>query len=514
MKKIFTKKFWSKKKIIWTAVLVVVVLLAGFFIFSKKAPAGQIQAGAVSKKDLQETVLATGQVVSVTDLNLSFQGSGIVRWIAAKEGAKVYQGQTLATLDQSMAQAQLTSAKGALAQAEANYEKLLEGAKIEDVRVYEDAVVSAQHDLDSSYKSALNTLNDSYTKIYNAYSVANAVYTNYFSASDQQGIKVQEARNNMNSIMQDVQKIVDKAESSALKPDIDSALASMGFALSKAYDDLVIIRTQCDDGVYYAKISSADKTSLDTQKGYINTASTSNTTAQQNIASQKIALQKAEHQLDLKKAAPTQAEIDASKAQVLSAQGQVDSAKASLNNLTITAPMSGTITEVNKKVGEQATSMEKVMVLQDIGNLHTEANVSEANIASVQVGQDVDYTFDALGPDLHFVGKILTINPASTVISGVVDYKVKASLDNIPDIKPGMTANMTILIAKKEGVLAVPSTAIINKSNGKFVRVIDDPKKMTYHEVQVQTGMQADGGMVEIISGLNENDQIVIYLKK
>ena len=88
--------------------------------------------------------------------------------------------------------------------------------------------------------------------------------------------------------------------------------------------------------------------------------------------------------------------------------------------------------------------------MQDVGNLHVEADVSEANIASVQTGQSVDVTFDALGPDRHFSGTVLTVNPASTVVSGVVDYLVKASLPNIPDIKPGMTANMTILVGAKK----------------------------------------------------------------
>jgi HlyD family secretion protein len=145
--------------------------------------------------------------------------------------------------------------------------------------------------------------------------------------------------------------------------------------------------------------------------------------------------------------------------------------------------------------------------------LYAESDVSEANIATLQVGQPIDYTFDALGPDQHFAGKVLTINPASIIISGVVDYKVKGSLDNIPNIKPGMTANMTILVAKKDSALAVPSTAIINKNNNQYIRIIDNDKNKTYHEVQVQTGLQADGGLVEITSGIKDGQEIIIYMK-
>ena len=100
------------------------------------------------------------------------------------------------------------------------------------------------------------------------------------------------------------------------------------------------------------------------------------------------------------------------------------------------------------------------------------------------------------------------------MVSGVVNYLVKASLPNsIADIKPGMTANMTILVGSKSAVLAIPQRAIL--SNGaKHVRVIDDPKKKTYHEVEVQTGMEADGGLVEITSGLTEGQEIVTFIKQ
>ena len=90
---------------------------------------------------------------------------------------------------------------------------------------------------------------------------------------------------------------------------------------------------------------------------------------------------------------------------------------------------------------------------------------------------------------------------------------MKADLPNIPDIKPGMTANLTILVATKDNVLAVPASAIIDNNGQESIRVIDDPKKNTYHSVTIETGLQADGGLVEIKSGLNEGQLIVTYLK-
>ncbi len=511
---IFKKKFYTKKRIIWGIIILVVLLAISYFAFGKPKSNNSIQSATVTRQDLLQTVLATGQVVSGTDLNLSFQGSGMVSWIGVKEGDEVKAGQTLATLNQASAKATLTSALGALAQAEANYEKLMAGATLQDIKVVENSVTSAKIDLESVYDDAVITLEDTYIKAYNALSVVITLQDSYFSTADQAGTRVFNTRGIISESVDNIKTRVDALKAGATNFEIESALANTKTNLSTISDSLRIIRTTCDEGIYYSKVSSTDKTSVDTQRGYITTALNTIATAQQTINADKIALQKAQDQLSLKKAPPTDAEISLAKAQILSAQGQVDAARATLGNMAITAPSDGTITNVGIKVGEQATATVKAIVLQNISSLHAEADVSEANIALLQTGQTIDYTFDALNPDRHFTGKILTIDPASTVVSGVVNYKIKGSMDEVPEIKPGMTANMTIQVAEKSGVLAVPSTAIVNRNKNYFVRVIDDEKKMTYHEVQVSKGLEADGGLVEITSGLSGGEKIITYIKK
>jgi RND family efflux transporter MFP subunit len=237
------------------------------------------------------------------------------------------------------------------------------------------------------------------------------------------------------------------------------------------------------------------------------------TSAQNQINSAKASLQQAQATLVQQKAKAQPADIDAARAMLLSAQGVMESAQSAFDNTVLKAPADGTITQINTKVGQQATAMQPVIVLQNVNSLHTEAYVSESNVASLKIGQTVDYTFDSLGPDKHFSGTIMTIDPASTVISGVVNYLVKASLPNIPEIKPGMTVNMTISVAHRDNAVAVSSNAIINDNGEQFVRVIDNPTTKTYHQVKVQTGLQADGGLVEILNGVSAGQEIVTLIK-
>lgn len=511
--KIKILRFFTKKRIIWGVIILVAIIGAWALFFNKNSSSNGIQTATVGKQDLRETVLTTGQVVSGIDLSLSFQSGGMVRRLLVKEGDKVVAGQLLAELDTAVARANLYAAQGTLSQAKANYEKLLAGASAEDIKTVEDTVVSAQQDLDTLYASSLNTLDDAYVEIYNTLAVVVTIQNDYFTSRDQTSIVVRENRMVINDNMDKVKSYLDVAKSNPVAIKIEPGISQMIIALSNISDALKIIRDMCDEGIYYSTIPTASKTSLDTKIANTNTSLSETTSARDSILSSKIALQKAQNQLALKKASPRQADIDSALAQMASAQGQFDAAKASLNNLTLIAPSSGTITLVDVKIGEQTLAGSTAIGLQNISDLHTEANVSEANIASLEVGQLVDYTFDALGPDEHFMGKVIIINPASTVISGVVNYKVTGSLDNIPKIKPGMTANMTILVAEKQAVLAIPSTAIVNKNNGRYVKVIDDKKTNKYHEVQVQIGLQADGGLVEIISGLSEGQEIITYMK-
>ena len=503
-------KFFKRKRNIVIIIILIILIVAGFMYFGEKNNAKSVQTGFVAKQNLQETVLTTGQVVSGTDLGLSFQASGVVRNVAVKEGDAVSRGQVLASLDQSSALATLTSAKGSLAQAQASYNKLINGATQNDIQAYQDAVSSAQVSLDNSYNGALNTLNNAYTAIYNAYRVVDSIKTTYFSSNDQQGIQVQNSEDSINSNVAKAKVDVNHANG---EENIDAVITNISGYLTNTFSSVQAVRDQCDQGGYNFKVSATDKASLDAQKTAVSAALGNINTLQNSIASAKTSLQTAQHNLSSKKAKPRQEDVDLAQAQMLSAQGQVDSAQAVLNNMIVVAPAPGTITRVDIKVGELATPSKEVMVLQNISDLHAEADVSEANVASLQVGQPIDYTFDALGPDQHFAGKVLTINPASTVISGVVDYLVKGSFENVPGIKPGMTANMTILVAKKDNVLAVPSTAIINKNSKQYVRIPKDKSDKTYNEVLVQTGLQADGGLVEITSGLTDGQEIITYIK-
>ncbi|MCL5667002.1 MAG: efflux RND transporter periplasmic adaptor subunit [Patescibacteria group bacterium] len=529
-------KIFTKKRVVWGVVILAVLGGAGAYFKAKKNSGQSMQVEAVARQNLKQTVLATGQVVSGTDLSLGFKGSGIVQKVYVKEGDKVKAGAVLAALDQKDQSAALTSAQGALAQAKAGLQKILAGASNEDVAVAQRAVDAAQTALDNASSNLENVKKQQSVLAGNAYGTLLNSGLAAIPVTGNAGSETVTVSGFYTGTEQGQYKVTVYATGGGLKfhceglenadgkvDTVPQPLGSKGLYLQFSSSQVPAnnawtISIPNASASTYAASYAAYQAALQTQKVSVDTA-------QAQVSASQAALDQAQAALNLKKAAARPADIEAAQAQILSAQGQVEAAQASLENTFIRAPSDGTVTGVDVKAGEQATALKEAVVLQDVGNLHIEANVSEANIAQINAGQKVDVTFDALGPDRHFQAAVQTVNPASTVVSGVVNYKVTASLDNIGEIKPGMTANMSVLAGEKDGVLAVPSRAILTRnvasaSSGagssaeKFVRVIDDPVKKTYHEVPVTTGMEADGGLVEITSGLNEGQEVVSYIKQ
>ena len=518
--------FFTKKKIILTIVLLIVVGGGGYAVFGKKTDTSSILTEVVKQQSLSQTVLATGQVTSATDLALSFKSGGIVSKVSAKVGASVKIGDVLANLEQKDQQAALTQARGSLAQARASLEKVLAGASSEEVKVAQSAVDAAEVTLQNAKRNIDIVKSQQDVLVKNAYvallnstpeALANptniskpTVTVNGSYSGTKEGtyiITIYQAGNGAKFAVSGLEN-GDGSVTANIPASIGSSGLYLTFSTTSLYSgDSWSITIPNTKATNYVANQNIHQSALETRKVAIENASSTLNSAQ-------VALAQAEASLQLKKSQARPADVSQAQAQILSAQGQVEAAAANLENTVIRAPADGTVTSVDIKPGEIAAVGKQVVKVQDINNLHIEANISEANISNLKVTQSVEMTFDALGPDLKFTGTLQAIDPASTVVSGVVNYKIITAIEKNDAIKPGMTANLTILVAKKDNVLVIPGRAVITESGKKIVRVISDPVKKTYANVEVVTGLEGDGGLVEIVSGLTKDQQVVTLIKK
>ncbi|HPI67462.1 MAG TPA: efflux RND transporter periplasmic adaptor subunit, partial [bacterium] len=236
--------------------------------------------------------------------------------------------------------------------------------------------------------------------------------------------------------------------------------------------------------------------------------------AENSVASAQKALTIAEAELLLKKKPAQSYDIKSAEARVAQASASLALARANFNDAIIVAPVDGTITKKNFSVGEQSLLTTPVLEMIGKTNLEIKVDIPESDIAKVQVGQEVEITLDAFGPDQKFMGQVVFVDPAETEIQDVVYYKVTVQFNDQTAIgvKPGMTANVTICTAKKDQVLVVPGRAVKSQNGDKYVTVLVDAKKNITADKTVIIGLKGNEG-IEIISGLQAGEEVITFVK-
>jgi macrolide-specific efflux system membrane fusion protein len=201
---------------------------------------------------------------------------------------------------------------------------------------------------------------------------------------------------------------------------------------------------------------------------------------------------------------------DMANARVMKAKADQDYAKAQLSYATITAPIGGTIASVTTQQGETVAAglnAPTFITIIDLNKLEVNAYVDETDVGKIGVGQEALFTVDTFA-DKDFKGKVTAIYPRAVLQENVVNYITLISIENSEGkLKPDMTANVTITLKKKTGVLAVPGAAVVREGGKKYVMLQAKDGKATRREVK--TGWK-EGTYLEITSGLKEGDVVLV----
>lgn len=218
----------------------------------------------------------------------------------------------------------------------------------------------------------------------------------------------------------------------------------------------------------------------------------------------------AEAQAQLQRLLGNETSRGLAEAQLKQAELNLEAAQQRLKNAVLTSPISGTVAELNVKVGEQvgAGSLNPAAVVSDLSSFHIDVGIDENNIGALQEQQPVVITVDAL-PDQTLTGRVDYIAPTATDSSGVVTYKVIVSLDktDLP-VRGGMSANTDIITQVRDNVLIIPNWTIrIDRQTGKSY--VDVKRGDKTEEIEIVTGLR-NANESEVKSGLNEGDVLVV----
>ncbi len=212
------------------------------------------------------------------------------------------------------------------------------------------------------------------------------------------------------------------------------------------------------------------------------------------------------------------ASIGAQKASIAQARASLHTSLTNLGYTKIIAPVDGTIikraVDVGQPVAASFQAPELFTIAQDLKKMQIEVNVSEADIGRVKEGQEADYTLDGY-QDSVFHGTVTQVRLNSTTTSNVVTYTVIVSVDNEDlKLKPGMTANVSIITNKSENVLCAPSVALKYspdssgkkyKEQGIWILENNNPER-----INIKQGA-SDDTYVEVISKkLKQGDKVIV----
>ena len=211
--------------------------------------------------------------------------------------------------------------------------------------------------------------------------------------------------------------------------------------------------------------------------------------------------------------------IENAKISMENARSSLENAQETLDDYSITAPISGTVVTKNAKAGDniEGASGSTLCVIYDLSYLEMTMSIDELDISSVEVGQEVQITADAVEGQTY-TGVVTEVSVAGTTSGGITTYPVTVRIDETDGLLPGMNVDAEIVLEEAADTLAIPSSAVTRGSGNTSLVLItqDSPSAESaveqespegYVYVQVETGI-SDNSYVQILSGLQEGDTV------
>ena len=456
----------------------------------------QNQAGllpfTVTRGPLEQTVKARGEVVQEKNFDLEFPLSGTVEKVYVAEGQSVKEGAPLMQLVTSDLQLELKKLHEQLTQAKS--ELLIRKSEASNTRTTLENVIGQQNTLvANAYSTLLSSGLVAEPDIAGETITAPVLSGRYSGTEGTYRFRVDKKNQT------DVDYVlyvfgIERISAAPIKKTGPVSLGTLGLFVS------------FPDGIdaYY------DKTWTVTIPNKKNSAYTSNLSVYQDALRERDrAITEAEATVGAQSGTPSiaDARIAQAEAEVQNIQSQLGIVEDRIRKSTLYAPTETTVTKIWLEKGELATELKTAVTLGTLG-YKIRSDISELDIVHIREtdGNPVSIRLDAF-PVSVLAGRVLSVEPQKIDKEGDTYYRTNIALPkNKLGIRPGMSADLSILVTQKEAVLKVPELAITSDANGKYVTLLQKNKQV---KTPVTTGI-SDGEYIEILSGLAEGQTIVI----
>ena len=482
-----------------------VALGRGFGSGSPSAPRpGQasvpVQVVAARTGPIRAVLTYSGAIQSSSQVNVSPRIAGQLQSIKVEVGVAVKAGDALATLDPGTLPAQLQQAQASLQSAQARLDLMLAGPKTVDVGAAQAALDAAQTKLNQllnpsagDIATADSTLAAAQTTSVNADASVNNTKATllgniYTLCTSWGGFGVP-----CNAVVLPLpQNVVDNVGST-----LTTGVGAIGS--TPATNAIAVLNSNAAYETALSNAASAKQAlaAAQAKRDLLTNPSPS------DIAAQRSTVEAARSVLEAKRTPYTDADIEGARASVAQAAAALAIAKTNLDQTNVIAPFDGVVAQKLLDPGASVTTQTPVFVLIAKA-LESHVTVDEARIGQVKPGLDVEMSVPAY-PGKVLRGKVATVAPAGDARAHTFDVKVQvADPDN--QLKAGMFAQVSIIVAQKADALLVPSAGIQQQIRGTTLFVVANGKAALK---VVKVGV-TDETNSEILEGVSAGDQVVI----
>jgi HlyD family secretion protein len=550
--------------------------------FSPRAPAaGTLPEGWTTAEavvgSIGATVGATGNIEPAAEARLRFEASGTISEVLVAPGDRVERGQALARVDATGLQLRVEQAQADLRQAQADLETLQGGAteqEIAEARArlqqaqsqYAQAqssvtgadIAAARADLEAA-RARLARLQSgperdelaaAEERVQAARTALDQSRTSLAAAKERARLDMETRANALRNAQDEYSRtywdnreleklpgdlpqtrIDQEAAAERAVRDAEAALQTAQVAYDQARRDEVS-GLAAREAELESAVAARDKVTAGSRSEDLATARAEVERAEARVAqltganrsselsAQAANIEIAQAALDRLLADPSASNLVSREAAVARAEVGVRSAQRDLDLATLKAPFAATVAAIDMRVGEPADGTSIITVV-DLSSFHVDVPVDELDIASVQSGQRVEITVDAL-PGTVIGGSVTGIAPQATRSDqGTTTYEVTVTLDAGNDgVRPGMTAVVDIITEEKADAVLVPRRAVRSEGGRSYVYVpnpnlVPQPTVAGAQQTppgdrrEVEIGL-SNAEFVEVLSGLSAGDTVIV----
>ena len=499
------KKLWKGRKRKALALLLVVAIAGGVVIWRGRgqtaSAATTYQEAAVERRSITNSLSSSGTLEPADSYTVNTLVSGEILSDTFEKGDQVEEGQLLYTIDSSNAASSQTQAQNSYSQAQTSYEQAVKAkypqadlsGTVSEVYVNEGDSVSAG------------------TQLLKIVADENIYIDFYFTYADSGDFYIgQTATVFIDGFAGTLTGTVAAVSSS-------SAAVSTGVPLTTVRVRLAnpgLVTSDYTASAVIGSYSSYGQASIKVGASSVITAEASGKVAGFNwLVGDTIS---SGDRICTITGDSVDNQIESARISVSNASTSLENARDNLEDYSVTAPISGTVVTKNAKAGDniEGGSGSTLCVIYDLSYLEMTMSIDELDISSVEVGQEVRITADAV-EGKTYTGVVTEVSVAGTTSGGITTYPVTVRIDETDGLRPGMNANAEIVVAQAKNALAVPNAAVVR---GSYVLVTQDspsavnadpdmvaPDGFVY--VKVKLGV-SDSDYTQVVSGLTAQDTV------